>query len=180
MTPAYRRAIAARRAFRWGDYPTLADIGLDGDYVSPIQLTSGALDGPMLISKDWSDRDTAVAHLRRIRTLGYLPEIPFNRVLDRALALIGLRRDQIYISPVFQLLTPRRSSTIPAAAARASFDAVVRHEVMGRRPVALGEDAARVLRHFGVPHVATIHPSARGQSFDARAARIAAAIRAAL
>lgn len=179
LAASYRRAVAARRAFRLPGYVTLAEAGFDGDYVSPIHLSSGSLTGPMLVSKDWLDAPSAAANRDRLTGRGYLPEIPYNRVIDRVLALVGLTRADIYITPIFHLLVPRRSSTIPAAHARACFDAVGRHEVLGRRPVALGGDAARVLAHFGVPHVPTIHPSARGQGFDARARTIAAALEAA-
>lgn len=174
---AFRDAIARRRAFRLPGYVTLAEAGFDGDYVSPIQLTSGNLEGPLLITKDWLDAPSARAHHAVLSRQGYLPATPFNQVLDRALALLGLARADIHVTPVFCLLVPRRSHPLPAQDARASFEAVVRHEILGRRPVACGSDAARVLRHFGVPHVATLHPSARGLSHAARAERIAEAVR---
>ncbi|MEL6915163.1 MAG: hypothetical protein AAFP13_11750 [Pseudomonadota bacterium] len=172
-------AITARRAFRLQGYTTLAEAGFDGDYVSPIQITSGNPDGPMLMSKDWLDAPSAVANHAKLSRTGYLAHIPFNRVIDRALALVGLARADIYIAPIFCLLPPRRSHPLPAADARASFEAVTRLELNGRRPVALGHDSTRVLRHFDVPHIATCHPSARGLSFDARAERIAEALSAA-
>ncbi|MEM9854303.1 MAG: hypothetical protein AAF841_07590 [Pseudomonadota bacterium] len=170
-------AITARRAFRLPGYTTLAEAGFDGDYVSPIQLTSGNPDGPMLMSKDWLDAPSARANREELSRTGYLPQIPFNRVLDKALALIGLKRGDIYIAPIFCLLPPRRSHPLPAAHARASFQHVTRLELNGRRPVAAGTDAARTLRHFGIPHIETCHPSARGLSFDARAEMIAEALR---
>ena len=179
MTPPaqYAQAIAARRAFRLPGYPTLAETGYDGDYVSPIQMTSGNLTGPLLISKDWLDAPSARANHARLSRLGYLADNPFNAVIDRVLNLLSLTRSDIYITPVFHLLTSRRSSTIPPAHARASFDAVGRHELMGRRPVALGTDAARVLTHFGIEHTVAPHPSARIGSYDARAERIAEAVK---
>lgn len=179
LRAAYQRAIAARRAFRLPGYPTLAEAGFDGAYVSPIQMTSGNLKGPLLMSKDWLDAPSAAAHSKTLKRTGYLPNIPYNQVIDRMLALLGLTRADIYITPVFHLLTPKRSSTIPQAHARASFDAVGRHEVMGRRPVALGTDSARVLSHFGIDHVTAPHPSARIGSYDMRARLIAQAVRAA-
>ncbi|MEO1798737.1 MAG: hypothetical protein AAFR53_17295, partial [Pseudomonadota bacterium] len=115
-----RDAITARRAFRLPGYTTLAEAGFDGDYVSPIQLTSGNPEGPMLMSKDWLDAPSARAHHAELSRTGYLPNIPFNRVIDKALALVGLRRSDIYIAPVFCLLPPRRSHPLPAAHARAS------------------------------------------------------------
>ena len=179
LTDAYHRAIAARRAFRLPCYPTLAEAGFDGDYVSPIQMTSGNLTGPLLMSKDWLDAPSARTHQAQLKRTGYLPNIPYNKVIDRVLRLLGLTRADIYITPVFHLLTPKRSSTIPTAHARASFDAIGRHELMGRRPVALGQDSARVLAHFNIDHIAAPHPSARIGSYDHRAQAIARAVRAA-
>ncbi|WP_135506624.1 hypothetical protein [Roseovarius aestuariivivens] len=179
LASSYAQAIAARRAFQLPGYPSLADEGYDGDYVSPIQMTSGSLTGPMLVSKDWLDAPSARRHRDVLMKQGYLPENPFNRVIDKVLKLLGLSRSDLYITPVFHLLTPQRSSTIPPAHARASWEAVGQHERLGRRPIALGHDSARVLKHFGVPHVQAPHPSARTGTFDEKAARIAEAVRAA-
>ncbi|WP_299043772.1 hypothetical protein [uncultured Tateyamaria sp.] len=179
LTAAYTRAIAARRAFALPGYPTLAQAGFDGDYVSPIQMTSGNLTGPLLMSKDWLDAPSAAAHEHQLKRTGYLPHIPYNKVIDRVLNLLNLTRADIYITPIFHLLTPKRSSAIPAAHARASFDAIGRHELLGRRPVALGTDSARVLRHFRIDHVTAPHPSARIGSYDLRAAQIAEVVQAA-
>ncbi|MEN0079764.1 MAG: hypothetical protein AAF753_11700 [Pseudomonadota bacterium] len=178
LDTAYSRAIAARRAFRLPGYPTLAETGYDGDYVSPIQLTSGNAQGPLLMSKDWLDAPSARKHRDELSRTGYLATNPFNQVIDRVLSLLNLTRADIYITPIFHLLTPKRSSTIPVAHARASFDAVGRHELMGRRPVALGTDSARVLAHFNIPHAVAPHPSARIGSYDYRAERIAEVIAA--
>ncbi|WP_299283791.1 hypothetical protein [uncultured Tateyamaria sp.] len=175
----YQAAIAARRAFALPGYLTLAEAGFDGPYVSPIQMTSGNLTGPLLISKDWLDAPSAAAHKAELKRTGYLPHIPYNKVIGKVLALLGLTRGDIYITPIFHLLTPKRSSTIPPNHARACFDAVGRHELLGRRPVALGTDSARVLRHFDVDHVTAPHPSARIGSYDKRAHLIAKAVEAA-
>lgn len=170
---AYQEAVAQRRRFSWKGFRTLAEAGLEGEWVSPIQMTSGNLEGPLLISKDWLDYPSAVAHRDVLRKRGYLPAIPFNRVIDLALSRIGLTRADIYISPIFHLLPPERSSQIPVAAARASFETIGHLEVMGRTPIALGQDAARVLTAFGVDHFTAPHPSARIGSFAVRAKAIA-------
>lgn len=172
----YAQAVAARRAFTLPGYPTLAQAGFDGDYVCPIQMTSGNLTGPLLISKDWLDAPSVQKHQSELQRTGYLATNPYNRVIDKVLALLGLARADIYITPIFHLLTPKRSSQIPVAHARASFEAVGQHEIMGRHPVALGQDSARVLRHFNVPHVTAPHPSARIGTFDDKAHQIAEAI----
>ncbi|MEO1139644.1 MAG: hypothetical protein AAFW87_09320 [Pseudomonadota bacterium] len=130
----------------------------------------------MLVSKDWLDAPSARNHRAELTRQGYLSNNPFNRVIDKVLTLLGLTRADIYITPVFHLLTPQRSSTIPPAHARASWRAIGQHECLGRRPVALGHDAARVLKYFGVPHVVAPHPSARIGTFDDKARQIAKAI----
>jgi len=171
----YHNAIERRRAFHLPGYVSLTEAGFDGPWVSPIQITSGNLTGPMLISKDWFDAPSAFAHRPLLLQSGYLPDMPFNAVIDRMLALLGLSRADIYITPVFKLLTPTRSHPIRAADARASFDAVTQYELLGRRPIAAGGDAIRVLEHFGIPHIPTIHPSARGMDYETRATLLAQA-----
>lgn len=175
----YRDAVERRRAFSLPGYRTLAEIGFDGDYVSPVQISSGNLEGPMLITKGWFDAPSAIANRSVLLEKGYMPGIPFNHVIGRALALVGLTRADIYITPVFKLLTPVRSHPIRSSEARASFEAVTRYELMGRRPIAAGSDAAGALDHFGIEYIRTIHPSARGLNYDARAEAIARAIEAA-
>lgn len=171
----YNQAIDRRRGFRLPGYATLAEAGFEGAWVSPIQITSGNLTGPMLITKDWLDVPSAIRNARVLLELGYLPGIAFNVVLDAALRLVGLLRADIYVTPVFKLLTPSRSHAIPGADARASFADVTQHELLGRKPVAAGTDAIRVMQHFGIPHVATAHPSARGLDFATRAKTLAKA-----
>ena len=70
LTAAYQRAIAARRAFALPGYPTLAEAGFDGPYVSPIQMTSGALSGPLLMSKDWLDAPSVARHRDELQRQG--------------------------------------------------------------------------------------------------------------
>lgn len=176
---AFHDAIARRRAFSLPGYVTLAQAGFDGDYVSPIQIACGNLTGPMLITKDWLDAPSANANRAILQRQGHLGDNPFMRVIDRALALARLARADIYITPVFALLTAKRSSVIPIRDRRASFRAVGQYELMGRRPIACGTDAASVLRSEGVDHIETLHPSARGLTFEARAQRIAKALEAA-
>jgi hypothetical protein len=171
----YNQAIESRRRFRLSGYVTLAEAGFEGPWVSPIQISSGNLTGPMMITKDWFDAPSAIANAAILQKLGYMPGIPFNMVLDAALDLIGLQRSDIYITPVFKLLPPQRSHPIRPGEARASFDAVTRHELLGRKPIAAGTDAIRVMQHFGIPHVPSIHPSARGLDFGSRAKLLAKA-----
>ena len=175
----YQEAIERRRAFRLRGYATLADLGHDGPWVSPIQKICGNLSGPMLVSKDWLDGPSARKAHARIAEQGHVPGMLYMKIIDAALALVGLSRAQIYVTPVFCLLPQRRSSVIPAPDRAASFEAVGQYELLGRRPIALGRDAAQTLRGFGVACLETRHPSARGQAHAARAQEIASALEAA-
>ena len=172
----YAQAIERRRAFHLPGYTSYAQAGFEGPWTCPIQITSGSLTGPVLMTKDWLDFPSAGLHRDVLLQLGYLPGIPFNTVVDKALALAGLTRADIYITPVFKLMPANRSYPISSADVRASLDAVTRHEIMGRPVVAAGQDAVRALRAAGIPHIATPHPSARGQDFDSRARVLALAL----
>ena len=169
-------ALQARRAFAPEGYATLADVGLDLPLVSPYQLSCGNPDGPVLISYNHMDAPTARANRERIARDGYLPEMLFNRVLDRALALAGIVRSDIYLTHAFHALPEARSAAIPARVVEESFDNITRHEIDGRSVIAVGRDAARCCTRFGVPHQALPHLSARGESLDTKARRLADAL----
>lgn len=171
----YAKAIAARRRFALPGYTTLTDAGFDGEYVSPVQIQSGDLYGPILIAKDWLDFPSVYANRTVLSELGYLPGIRFNTVIDMSLARVGLQRRQIYLTQTFHLLPAVRSSYIPVRDCRASFDAVTRLELMGRKPIALGQDAEKALSHFGIPYESADHPSAR-KAYKEKAESIANAI----
>lgn len=58
----------------------------------------------------------------------YLTEMPFNRVVDAALELCGLRRKDLYVTQAFHLLPRTRSAAAPTADIDLSFDAVMRRQ----------------------------------------------------
>ncbi|SFZ82315.1 hypothetical protein SAMN02983003_1005 [Devosia enhydra] len=176
MDHARRTLIERRRQFTWPGYESYADAGLEGDYVSPYQLSCGNPSGPVLLTYNFLDAPTARREVARLRQSGYLPEMPFNRVLDRALAMAGLERADLYVTHAFHLLARSRSETLPARAVEASFDAVARHEIAGRPVIALGQVAAIQCRRHGIAHLPLPHPSARGQSFETRASVLADAL----
>jgi hypothetical protein len=57
-----------------------------------------------------------------------------------------------------------------------SFDEITRHELDGRRVVALGNEVAGVCKRFGIKHQAVVHPSARRRSSRDKAMALAAVI----
>jgi hypothetical protein len=172
-----KKIIETRRSFAAPGYTTLQQVGMDGDYVSPYQIISNSKDGPCLVAYNWLDAPSAKLHAQTLRRLGYLPGIPFNNVLDLALGFAGLTRKQIYVTQAFHLLPDGRSQTIPQRLVDQSFDAITRHEIAGRRVVALGDAAWRACNRFGIDAIPVCHPSSRNNgSYDDRARLIADAI----
>ncbi|SLN59291.1 Uracil DNA glycosylase superfamily protein [Roseivivax jejudonensis] len=171
------RLVAARRALvAPTGLATLADVGLDGPYVSPYQLSCGAADGPVLVSFNFLDAPTARDRRATLARDGYLPEMLFNRVLDAALARLGRARHEIYLTHAAHVLPPARSAPVPRAAIDASMEAVTRFETADRPVIALGDVAASACARFGIAHDALPHPSARGRTRDDKAAALATAI----
>ena len=151
-------------------YKTLADVGLDGHWVSPIQMTSDSPCGPALVAKDFLGWEEAIARRPEVlRYGGYLPDIPFNRILDLALWQAGIHRRDIYVTQVVHLL-PRETSGAGRNAdlERCCFERVTRHELRRRRVIALGDAAEEWCREWcddpvtGFTIVACLdHPSGR-------------------
>jgi hypothetical protein len=154
--------IACRRAFRLPGYCTLADVGLDGEYVSPPQITSFSETGPVLLAYNWLDAQTARDNAVALRDCGYLKGMIFNNVVDGALRTCSLTRADIYITQAFHLLPAGRSDFVRQPDLDASFDTITRYELEGRKIIALGGAAARSCERAGIaPHQVVMHPSAR-------------------
>ncbi|WP_299151382.1 hypothetical protein [uncultured Tateyamaria sp.] len=137
----YQMAILTRRAVSLPSSRTLAQAGFDASYGS--QISGGRLD-PSLVRAN-------AAHPKRAH---YLHHMPYNKVIDKVLALLGLTRTNICVTPIFNRLMPERSSIIPPYHARA------------RRP-------------FDINHVTALYLSAHTTSYDKRPHQIANAMEAA-
>lgn len=181
MTAApYGEIVRRRRAFSWPGYLSYADAGLDGAWVTPYHLASASPSGPVLLTYNYLDAPTALLQCEHLRRTGYLPEMPFNKVLNLALVRLGLTRADLYVTHCFHLLAQSRSEALPLAAVDASFEAVARHELEGRVVIALGREARRQCTRHGMPHLPARHLSARGQSYSERATALAATLQEAL
>ncbi|KKB80070.1 hypothetical protein VW35_06405 [Devosia soli] len=172
----YAGWVQRRRALALPGYLSFADVGLDGQWTTPYHLSACSPNGPVLLTYNYLDAPSAIEHRTALGQLGYLPSMPFNRVLDLALSKAGLKRSDIYVTHAFHLLPATRSAAVASKHIDISFDAVARYEIEGRRIVALGEVAARVCRRHGLAHTAVPHPSARGFDFAKRAGLIASAL----
>lgn len=153
--------IARRRQFSMPGYETLADVGFDGAWVTPIQIKSKSRTGPVLVGHYWLDAPSVEPNRNVLAKKGYLPDIPFNQVLTLALAQASLTRRQIYITQAFHLLPREPLPRIPSGHIQESFDRITRHEVDGRTVIALGGVAAGACRRAGVEAIECISPSAR-------------------
>jgi hypothetical protein len=172
----YQEIIDRRRALVIEPYKSLADVGFDGPWVTPYQITSKSAEGPVLVALHWLDEPSILRDRAMLQTHGYLPGIRFNTVIDTALALRNLSRSDIYVTQTFHPIPATRSERISQAAVRRSFDEVTFFEIQGRRVVALGEVAAGECRRRDLPHAAVCHPSRRGCTNEQNAAEIADAI----
>ena len=174
--------IARRRRFVIAGYETLADVGFDGDWVTPLQMTSNSETGPVLVALHWLDAASARKPENQtvLREKGYLPDIPFNLVLSCGLEQAGLTRKDVYLTQAFHLLPRKdRSKYIPRRDIDNSFKEITRFEVENRSVIALGSCAQGSCRRAGVPHIKCVHPSARCNKKD-KAIELAAALVAAL
>lgn len=170
----YDQIVEARRALQIKPFLTLQDVGFDGPWVTPYQIASKSIEGPVLVALHWLDAPSIDQHRSVLQRLGYLPQIRFNRVMDLALQARSLQRKDVYVTQAFHLVPQTRSERISRADLDASFDAVTRHELAGRKVLTLGSDAAATCKRFGIAHTAVCHPSQRGLS-HADTARIIAA-----
>ena len=66
------------------------------------------------------------------------------------------------MTQAFHLVPDKRSKNVPQRHIDESFDTVTRHELAGRKVIALGDDAAAACARHGVPHRRACHPSRRG------------------
>jgi hypothetical protein len=172
----YQEIVERRRALVIEPYKSLAEVGFDGPWVTPYQITSKSVEGPVLVALHWLDEFSILSERPTLQELGYLPNIRFNTVIDAALARQGLSRLDIYVTQTFHLVPRKRSERISQAAIRRSFDEVTRFELQGRRVIALGDIAAGQCARHSIEHVAVCHPSRRGYTNEKKAAEIAEAI----
>jgi hypothetical protein len=174
----YQEIVERRRALVIEPYKSLAEVGFDGPWVTPYQITSKSAEGPVLVALHWLDESSILSERPTLQELGYLPNIRFNTVIDAALARQGLSRLDIYVTQTFHLVPRKRSERISQSAIRRSFDEVTRFELQGRRVIALGDIAAEQCARHSIEHVAVRHPSRRGYTNEKNVTEIAEAIAA--
>ena len=156
-------------------YKSLAEVGFDGPWETPYQITSKSSEGPVLVALHWLDASSILRERPTLQDLGYLPNIRFNIVIKAALARRGLSRSNIYVTQTFHLIRRTRSERISQAAIRRSFDEVT---CFGRKVIALGDIAAGECARHNIEHIAVCHPSRRGYTNEKNAIEIAEAIAA--
>lgn len=175
----YKEIVQRRRDFNIaGDkYKTLTQVDFDGPWITPYQMLSRSATGPILIAYHWFDAPSIDKYRDELKKYGYMPRMMFNKVLDRALQLAGKERSDIYVTQAFHLVPSTRSAVIEREHLDRSFGEITRHELDGRRIVALGNEVSAVCKRFEIEHQAVVHPSARHLSIEDKAIVLAAAIR---
>lgn len=174
----YSEIVERRRALQINGYTTLSDAGFEGPWVTPYQISSCSPNGPVLVAYNWFDLPSAVKNREILLKKGFMPDITFNKVMDIALRMAGLDRSSIYMTQAFHLLPAKRSERISTKNVDISFDAVTRHELIGRRVITIGGDASGTCKRHGIEFSEVRHLSARGQglTFDAKARALAQAL----
>lgn len=159
--------IARRRAFAIPGYKTLADVGFDGEWVTPYQMISKSKTGPVLVATNWLDWPSVKKNHDELKERGYLPSMDFNKVMDLALERVEQTRKDIYVTQAFHLLPRWRRHRIPCRHVYESFDKITRYEVKDRAGtvIALGEVALDVCIYFGIDAIKCVHPSADERKF---------------
>jgi hypothetical protein len=171
----YTDIVKCRRALQISGYKTLADVGFDWETVTPYQKASCSPDGPVLVAHHWLDVDSVDKYRTILDEFGYLPSMAFNKVINHALALCSMRREQLYVTQAFHLLPlgGDRCAQIPGKHIDRNFEAVTQHELTGRRVIALGVPAANACERHGIKYDFAPHPSARGLSHESKAKELA-------
>ena len=169
----YQEIVDRRRALKVEPYKSLAASDLTGLGLRHTKLLRDHSKGPFLVALHWLDEPSILAERATLQSLGYLPRIRFNLVIDRALASRGLSRSDIYVTQTFHLIPRTRSERISQAAIRRSFNEVTRFELENRAVIALGAMAASECARCKIDHIAVCHPSRRGHTNETNATEIA-------
>ena len=173
---SYDQLVSRRREFCIPGYVTLAEVGFDWPLITPYQKAARSDSGPVLIGLHWIGAGSIEPNRAELEACGYLPKMGFNRVLNIALYKAGMVRKNLYITQAFHLLPHRRSENIPMPYVDASFDAITRHELIGRRVIALGNDAADACLRHGIKFIRVPHPAARGLTYEEKGRRLGQAL----
>ena len=161
-------------------YKTLADVGFDGEYVTPYQLVSNSETGPVLVAHYWLDAPSVHEHRDVLKEQGWLPSMSFNTVLTLALERVKRTRSDIYVTQAFHLLPYKQWPPFPSRHVAESFDKITWHECNGRTVIALGTVAKRACRRAGIKAIECISPSAPGKTYEDKAKELAKALKAAI
>ena len=155
--------VKRRRQFKAKGFATLQDVGMDGDWVTPIQKLSHCEDGPVIVAYYWWTAEKVIQHREKLQEFGYFPGLKFNRVIDLALEHLGRSRQGIYITQAFHLL-PKNGAAILRWLLYNSFNQITKYEIQGRPVVALGGSVQAACRQAQVEHIRCAHPDARGRT----------------
>lgn len=165
----YEAAIAARRKLTVGmcaaalarDMKTFRDVGWDGEYVVPNQITSRSLSGPVLLLDNWIGWPTAAAwsegKRNLIAALGYDPNLQTNCRIDSALCRLSARlnktvdRGDLYITQASVFLSVGDRGAHPVDCYRLTYDLVTRLELAGRKVIAAGAQGRKIMEAIQYP-----------------------------
>ena len=126
---ASKHIIKLRREFSPPNYSSIKNVNLNGEYVTPLQITAHSRTGPCLVAHHRIDAPTAIKQHDFLAEHGYSPGITFNKVLKLAFDRLNICREDTYMTRAFHLLPKKRSDNIPVRDVRKSFEAITPHEI---------------------------------------------------
>src|ERR1700704_4139508 len=85
----YQEIVERRRALVIEPYKSLAEVGFDGPWVTPYQITSKSAEGPVLVALHWLDESSILSERPTLQELGYLPNVVVLQQGEAALACIA-------------------------------------------------------------------------------------------
>jgi len=68
----YQEIIDRRRALIIEPFKSLAEVGFDGPWVTPYQITSKSSEGPVFVALHWLDESSILREQMTLQNLGYL------------------------------------------------------------------------------------------------------------
>jgi hypothetical protein len=68
----YREIVERRRALKIKTFKSLADVGFDGPWVTPYQITSNSPKGPVLVALHWLNESSVLEERTTLQQLASL------------------------------------------------------------------------------------------------------------
>ena len=108
----YREIVERRRTLKIETFKSLADLGFDGPWITPYQITSNSLKGPVLVALHWLDESSILDERTALQHLGFCRVFGSMSSLMLLLRRVHLSRSDIYVTQTFHLVPKSLQSSL--------------------------------------------------------------------